>query len=140
MVFMKIKKIILAVLVVAIFNILVGMLTCGGVFSWVYKLEPINVWKPMASVSPLLMIASTFFIDLIFVVVYALINNGISGKNKYTKGLLYGLIVWGVGLIPGMIATYLYMTVATTVVIYWTIWGLIVSPLKGLIAAAIYGE
>lgn len=137
---MNIKKIILAVVVVSIFNILVGMLTCGGVFSWVYKLEPVNVWKPMETVSFPLMIASTFLIDLLFVVIYAIINKGVPGKNRYVKGLLYGLIVVLVGLIPGMIATYLYMTVATTVVIYWTIWGLIVSPLKGLITAAIYGE
>lgn len=137
---MNIKKIILAVVVVALFNVLVGMVTCGGVFNWVYKLEPTNVWKPMENFSLPLMIASTFFIDLIFVLVYVLINKGILGKNKYVKGLLYGLFVWMVGLVPGMISTYLFMTVSTTVIIYWTIWGLIVSPLKGLIAAAIYGE
>jgi hypothetical protein len=32
------------------------------------------------------------------------------------------------------------MTVATTVVVYWTILGLIQIPLEGLIIAAIYGE
>lgn len=137
---MNIKKLILAVLVVGIFNVLVGMVTCGGAFSWVYKLEPVNVWKPMTSVSFPLMIAGIFFVDLLFVWAYALIKNGVPGKNKYAKGLLYGLLVVLVGLIPGMVMTYTYMTVATTVVIYWTIWGLIVSPLKGLIAAAIYGE
>lgn len=137
---MNIKKIIFAVVVVAIFNILVGMLTCGGAFNWVYKLEPTNVWKPMENFSLPIMIASTFIIDLIFVFVYALINKGIPGKNKFIKGLIYGLLVVLVGLVPGMIQTYLYMTVATTVVIYWTIWGLIVSPIKGLITAAIIGE
>jgi len=86
------------------------------------------------------MIAGIFFVDAIFVWVYALINKGIPGKNRFMKGLLYGLLVVLVGLIPGMISTYQYMTVATTVVIYWTTWGLVVSPLKGLITAAIYGE
>lgn len=137
---MNIKKLILAILAVGIFNVLVGMVTCGGAFSWVYKLEPVSVWKPMTSVSFPLMIAGIFFVDLLFVWVYALIKNGVPGKNKYTKGLLYGLLVVLVGLIPGMIMTYTYMTVATTVVAYWTIWGFVVSPLKGLIAAAICGE
>lgn len=137
---MNIKKMILAIIVVAVFNVLVGMLTCGGVFSWVYKLEPVSVWKPMENISLPLMIAGTFFIDTLFVFVYTLINKGIPGKNKVVKGLVYGLLVWMVGLVPGMISTYLYMTVATTVVIYWTIWGFIVSPLKGIITAAIYGE
>lgn len=137
---MNIKKIILATIVVVVFNFLVGMATCGSTFSWVYKLEPTNVWKPFESISPLAMIGGLVFIDAIFVCIYALINKGIPGQNRFVKGLIYGIIVWLVGLVPGMISTYLYMTVATTVVIYWTIWGLIVSPLKGLITAAIYGE
>lgn len=137
---MNIKKMILAIIVVAVFNFIVGMLTCGGVFSWVYKLEPTNVWKPMTSMSFPLMIAGILVVDTIFVWVYALIKKGIPGQNKFIKGLLYGLLVVLVGLIPGMIMTYTYMTVATTVVVYWTIWGFIVSPLKGLITAAIYGE
>lgn len=137
---MKTKNLILAIIAVAVFNIIIGMLTCGGAFGWVYKLEPTNVWKPMESVSPLLMFGGMILVDVIFVSVYALIKNGIPGRNKVEKGLLYGLIIWIVGLIPGMISTYTYMTVATTVVIYWTIWGLIVNPIKGLIAASIYGE
>lgn len=137
---MNIKKIILAVVAVAVFNIIVGMLTCGGVFSWVYKLEPTNVWKPMQSISLPLMIAGIFIIDALFVWVYALINKGIPGQNRLVKGLLYGLLVFLVGLVPGMISTYLYMTVAKTVIVYWTIWGFVVNPLKGLITSAIYGE
>lgn len=137
---MKIKRIILAIIAVAVFNFIVGMLTCGGAFSWVYKIEPTNVWKPVTSFSIPLMLATIFFIDTLFVCVYAVISKGVPGANKFTKGLLYGLLVFLVGLVPGMISTYLYMTVATTVVVYWTIWGLIVSPLKGLITAAIYGE
>lgn len=137
---MNIKKIILAIIVVAVFNIIVGMLTCGGVFSWVYKLEPTNVWKSVTSASMPLMMIGIFIMDALFVFVYALINKGIPGQNRFVKGLVYGLLVVLVGLVPGMISTYLYMTVATTVVIYWIIWGLIVSPIKGLITAAIYGE
>lgn len=137
---MNIKKLILAIIAVAIFNFLVGAATCGSTFSWVYKLEPTNVWKPMESISPLIMIATMLTIDILFVFVYALINKGVPGQNRFIKGLVYGLLVVLVGLLPGMIQTYFYMTVATTVVVYWTIWGFIVSPLKGLIAAAIYGE
>lgn len=137
---MNIKRLILAIIVVAAFNFLVGMLTCGGVFSWVYKLEPTSVWKPLESTSFPIMIAGMLIVDVIFVYVYALINKGIPGKNRFVKGLVYGLLVCLVGLVPGMISTYTYMTVATTVVIYWTIWGFVVSPLKGLITSVIYGE
>lgn len=137
---MNFKRLILAAIVVTLFNFIVGGLTCGCAFSWVYKLEPVNVWKPMENFPFILVLATTFFIDLLFVLVYAIINKGVPGKNRYVKGLLYGLFVWMVGVVPGMISTYIFMTVSTTVVIYWTILGLIEIPLKGLIAAAIYGE
>lgn len=137
---MNIKKIILAIIVVAVFNFIVGMLTCGSTFNWVYKLEPTNVWKPATSISIPLMFAGVVLVDALFVIIYALINKGIPGQNRFVKGITYGLLVVLLGLVPGMISIYTYMTVATTVVVYWTIWGFIVSPLKGLITAAIYGE
>jgi hypothetical protein len=43
-------------------------------------------------------------------------------------------------MLPGMFATRAFMTVNPTVVVYWTILGLIKSPLEGIIIAAIYGE
>ena len=138
---MKIGKVLLAGIAVTIFNAIVGMATCGGVFNWVYKLEPTNVWKPMSGNGPgaEFMIGS-FLLSIILSFVYALINKGIPGENKFIKGLVFGLCVWAVGMLPGMFATYAFMTVSTTVVVYWTILGLIKTPLEGLIIAAIYGE
>lgn len=137
---MKISKVLITTIVVSVFNFIVGALTCGNTFSWVYKLEPTNVWKPMTSAILPYMIAEILIVNLLFVIVYALLQKGVPGKNKFTRGLIYGILVWAVGLIPGMLSTALYMTVSKVVVIYWTVWGLIVSPLKGLITSAIYGE
>ena len=39
---------------------------------------------------------------------------------------------------PGMYATYAFMNVATAWIIYMTINGLIFTPIKGMIIAAIY--
>lgn len=137
---MKISKVLIATIVVSVFNFIVGALTCGGVFSWVYKVQPTNVWKPMTNAILPYMIAEMLIVNLLFVIVYALLKKGIPGKNKISKGLIYGLLVWSVGMVPGMLSTALYMTVSKVVVLYWTIWGLIVTPLKGLITSAIYGE
>ena len=137
---MKIGRILVAGLVVTVFNAIVGMLTCGGVFSWVYKLEPTNIWKPMSGPPGAMFMIGSFILSVILSFVYALINKGIPGKNKLVKGLVFGLCVWAVGMLPGMLSTYAFMTVATTVVIYWTILGLIEIPLKGMIISAIYGE
>ena len=81
-----------------------------------------------------------FLLNIVLVVVYALFSKGIPRKNKLVKGLIFGLCVWAVGMLPGMFSTYSFMTVSTGVVIYWTILGLVEMPLKGLIIASIYGE
>ncbi|NTU50210.1 MAG: hypothetical protein HGA87_04885 [Desulfobulbaceae bacterium] len=138
---MKLKRILGAGLAAAIFNIIFGAVTCGGLFSCVYALEPTNVWKPMGGSGPGAdFLIGMLILSLVLAYVYALINRGIPGKNRFIKGLVFGIIVWAIGLLPGMLATYAFMTVAPAVVVYWTIMGLIEIPLKGLIIAAIYGE
>jgi len=137
---MKIGKILIAAVVALVFSAILGALTCGGIFSWVYKLEPTNVWKPTYASLGLAFFIGSFLLNIILAVVYALLRKGIPGKNKLVKGLVFGLSVWAVGMLPGMFCTYYFMTVATGVVIYWTILGLVEMPIKGLIIAAIYGE
>ena len=136
---MRIGKIIIATVVVTIFNAIVGAVTCGGIFNWVYKLEPVSVWKPMEAPGVTYYIGA-MLLNFLFVVVYAMLRKGIPGKNKLVKGLIFGLCVWAVGILPGMFATYIFMTVAPTVIVYLAIMGLAQDPLKGLITAAIYGE
>jgi hypothetical protein len=137
---MKRGKILIAGIAVTVFNSIVGAVTCGGIFNWVYKLEPTNVWKPMKGAPGPMFFLASFILSLIFVFVYALINKGIPGRNWLVKGLVYGLLVWALGVLPTMLSTYFFMTVATTVVVYWTISSLITYPLNGVIIAAIYGE
>ena len=137
---MKLVRILLATVAVTIFNAVVGALMCGWLFNWVYKIEPINVWKPMDGPPGVSVMVGSFVLGLILVVVYAMLNKGIPGSNRLLKGLIFGLCVWAVGILPGMFATFSFMTVAPTVLIYWTVLFLIVTPLKGLIIAAIYGK
>jgi hypothetical protein len=137
---MKIRKILIAALVASLFGAIFAGFTCGWLFNWVYKLEPTNVWKPMEGPPGLGFYIGGFLLTVVLAVVYALLRKGIPGKNKLTKGPIFGLCVWAVGMLPGMFSTYSFMTVATGVVIYWTLLGLVEMPIKGLIIAAIYGE
>ena len=136
----KITKILLAALAVTVFCAIVGAVTCGGVFNWVYQLEPTNVWQPMEGAPPMAYFLGLFLLNIIFAIVYALLHKGLPGDKNVIKGLVYGLVIWAVGMLPGMFATYIFMTVAPTVVVYWTIMGLITYPLEGLIVALIYGN
>lgn len=137
---MDIRKLFLAAFLVTLFNILVGMLTCGSTFSWVYQIPPTEVWKDMNNGIPAYYYITLFIENIIFVVVYAYINKSLAFDKKFVKGAIYGLIVFGVGLLPGMLSTYTFMNVATEVVIYWLIWSLVVIPIKGALAAIVYGE
>jgi hypothetical protein len=77
-------------------------------------------------------------LNLLFVAVYALFLKGIPGPNKYVRGLVYGLAVFAVGMLPGMFATYFFQTINPVVIVYWTAWGFVINPVKGLIASTIY--
>jgi hypothetical protein len=136
---MKTKRMIIATFAITLFDAVAGAITCGWIFNWVYKLEPVNVWKPMEAPGVTYYIGA-IILNFIFVLVYAFLCKGIPGENKFAKGLLFGLCVWAVGMLPGMFATYIFMTVSPVVVIYWTLSGLILNPLRGLITSSIYGE
>lgn len=136
---MRIGKLLLAALAVSVFHFVFGALTCGWLFTWVYTLEPVNVWRHMDGPPGIVFNLVTFLLNVIFVAIYVLLKKGIPGKTKVVKGIVFGLCVWALGILPGMFATAYFMTVAQTVVIYWTIAGLIETPLRGLIAAAVYG-
>ncbi len=137
---MKAVRILFAGVIVSLFGMTVGMICCGGLFNWVYKLEPTNVWKPMEGAPGMMFYAGTLVLSIVLVLVYAMIHKGIPGKANLIKGGMFGLILWLVGILPGMFATYTFMTVATTVVIYWTILGLATNLVKGVIIAGMYGE
>jgi len=136
---MNYRRILIAGVAAAVFNIVIGALTCGWLFSWVYEIEPTNIWRAMDS-PPVVYYILAVVMNIVLAFVYALLAKGIPGKNKLIKGLVFGLCVWAVGNLPAMLSTYLFMTVAATVVVYWTILGLLALPLMGLIIAAIYGE
>ncbi len=137
---MKKGKVLLAALAVSVFHFVFGALTCGWLFSWVYAVEPVNVWRHMDGPPGMGFNSGTLLLNIIFVVVYALLRKGIPGKTKSARGICFGLCVWAVGILPGMFATAYFMTVAPVVILYWTMIGLIETPLKGLIAAVVYGE
>ena len=137
---MKIGKMLIAGLVVSVFNMIVGGITCGWLFNWVYKLEPANIWRPMDGPQGMAFHIVGFLLNVVLVAVYALVRKGLPGGNRLAKGLVFGLCVWAVGMLPGMVSTYAFMNIAAGVVIYWTILGLVETPIKGLIIAAIYGD
>ncbi len=137
---MKIWKPLVAILAVTVLGVAVGFVSCGMLFNWVYELEPTNVWKPMTGPPGVMFQLAHLGLNVVLVAAYLLIRKGLPGKSGLIKGLTFGLGVWAVGTLPGMFSTYAFMTVAPTVIIYWTILALVLCPLKGIIIAAICGK
>ena len=128
------KKLLASVAVFA-FKMAAGIILCGGIFSWVYTLAPTNVWRPMGPSKRLFV--GLFLASMLFVLVYKILAKAFEGMGVVKRGIVYGLCVWAAGVVPGMIATYTFMTVNTTVVIYWTLSMLVLIPIQGIIVSAV---
>ena len=134
---MKAGKILIAAIVISIVSAVYGGLTCGWLFRGSYNLEPTNIWRPMEGPPGGLFYIGMFLLNLILAGVYSLLSGALPGKAAVTKGIVFGFIVWLVGILPGMFFTSLFMTIANEVVLYWTISDLVLLLLKGMIIAPI---
>lgn len=137
------KRIVIAGLIIWIVDSIFFILTCGWLFKWVYKLPP-NIWRDFTAmqanaVNLIVPHVIGLIRALLFVLIFAILYKGIPGKGV-TKGMVYGLLVWLVGALSGMATMPFYMTIATTVVIYWIIGALFISVINGAIVGAIYKE
>lgn len=141
---MNYKKVAIAGIVAGIVHIIFGTLTCGWLFKGVYLIPPTNVWKfigqsGFTGSQIAVMTIGNIVIGIILAGVYAWLFHGIPGAG-IKKGLNYGVVLWLVGILPGMFATYMFMTVATTVVLYWIAIGLVNYLIVGAVIAKIYKE
>jgi len=134
------KKIIGASLLIWIIQSIVIFLTCGWLFNWVYQIEPI-IWLDMAAMftltNTIAMYSASLLGAFLFVMVFNILYKGIP-KKGLEKGIVYGLLVWLVAPLTGMITMPFYMTVAWTVIIYWLIQALVLYIIKGAIVGYIF--
>jgi hypothetical protein len=139
---MNAKRIVISGIVIWIVSVAFGILTCGWLFNWVYQVPP-DIWLDPAAMMGAGNVIGMNVIGIIrallFALVFAIIYKGIPGKGVI-KGMVYGVLVWLVGALTGMAAMPFYMTIATTVVVYWIIQALVLTIINGAIVGAIYKE
>jgi hypothetical protein len=131
------KKGIIAGLVAGVVILIIGNLS-GFLFAVDYTKTP-ELWKPMTGNWLYNMIAIDFVEGIIYGIVFTLIYSGIPG-NGWKKGLNYGLIVWLVATVPGMLMTYFTMAVPDMIVVSWTVGGLISLVIAGPVIAIIHDK
>ncbi len=139
---MNVKRIVISGVVIWIVGSILGYLTCGWLFNWIYELPP-NIWQDPAVIMSAGNFIGSNIIGIIrgilFALVFAVLYKGIPGKGV-VKGMIYGVLMWLVGALSGMSTMPFYMTIATGVVIYWIIQALVLNVISGAIVGAIYKE
>ncbi len=137
---MNTKRIFGAAVVITIFGMIWTMVTCAGLFGWVYEIPPI-IWKDasemMTLTNTILSIVWGFLTAILFTLMYAVLYKGIPGKGV-KKGIIYGFIVYLIGTFSGIVGMPLYMTISPVVVVYWVLNYLVSSIIMGAIVGAIY--
>ena len=137
---MDIKKILTTGVVIWIVNSALGWLSCGYLFNWVYEIPP-NIWLDESIITSTNNIIGASIIGIIsamiFVFVYAVFYKGIPGRG-IKKGVTYGILIWMVAALSGMASMPFYMTIATTVVVYWIALALVMNIINGIILGKMY--
>lgn len=138
---MKATRIILLTVLTWIVSTVVILLTCGWLFTWVYAIPPMIWVTPETMQTTPYLVGSNvahLVINFFFVLVFAILHKGIPGTG-WKKGLMYGLLIWLVGALSMAIMPF-YMTISTTVVIYWILQALVIYLINGLLVGALYKE
>ena len=138
---MKVKKFLIAGVVVWLVESIAGWLTCGWLFNWVYMLPPVSLWKSAEE----MMSAANFFGSSVlgflramaFTAVYAWAFKVFPGKG-IQKGVNYGLMVWVVGALFGIASMPFYMNINNVVVVYWIGQALVMNLIQGMIVGKVY--
>ncbi len=141
---MHIKKILIAGLVVDILSFVIA-LPSYKLFSWVFELEPVNIWRwtpqvPLSSFSPwwlIFIITVNTILAIYLVVLYAILYKSIP-KTGVKKGIIYGLLIYPLVVLISMFSVYSFFNIAGKAVIYFILEGLLEFIIYGAVIGLIY--
>ncbi len=92
---------------------------------------------PPPSLFYILSFTFNFIIGILLSIGYRIIKAGIPGTELLNKGLLYGLIIFIVGVIPGHLALILFINLPIALIVDWAAENLIIDLLGGIAIARI---
>ena len=139
------KRIIIAAIVFAI--IAQVLRTVESMLTMDFYMDPeyFGVWSkllmPTAGPPPAeffyASVISSLIIALIYAVVYDVVKGSLPGKTFIKKGLQYGIILFMIVQIPGLLGMYLLVNLPTLLLVYWGISSLVISLIGGIVFAKI---
>jgi hypothetical protein len=129
-------------------NVLSFIVGGGGyqLFGWVFELEPRGVWKwspektaEMSFGWWAFLIGGNTLLAIVYALVYAVLYHGIPGTG-FRKGLVFGLIVWLVGVVPAIFTMYVLVNIHGGALLYFLTQSLVEHLVYGAAVALIYGK
>lgn len=135
----SIERVLLSSIIGGFVRFVVGACFGGVIGASLYEATPL-IWKPMDSPSFLLYIfILNLFAGFLFASIYSIFYNGIPGEGM-GKGVIYGILIFLVGTLPGILALYLMMNLAPLLIGLWLIESFVSFILMGLVTALICKE
>jgi hypothetical protein len=141
----KWSRAVLAGLAVNLASFVVG----GGgyvLFDWTFRLEPTFIWRwtpdKMSNMSVCwwtYLIVGNTLLALFLSITFALLYNGIPGRGVI-KGLVFGAIVWLIGVLPAAFTIHVLTVMNAGSVLYFTTQAIIEHLIYGTIIAVVYGN
>ena len=125
------KKVIVGGVLAGLVMVVVGFIV-GGMTAEMYRMSPAALWKPMGGNWFLQMVVYDIVVGLILSFVYSILKSAVPGSGLQ-KGIIFGLLVWLVGTLPGMGITYLTMNVRNLMLTVWALNGLANYVLSGMV-------
>ncbi|MHC5049419.1 MAG: DUF6789 family protein [Planctomycetota bacterium] len=140
----KFGRAVVAGLVANVLSFIVG----GGgyhLFGGVFQLEPQGVWKWTPEMNAEMSVGWWIFLiggntvaAIVFALVYALLFHGIPGKGLF-KGMVFGVIVWLIGVVPAIFTMYILVNIHPTALLYFLTQSLVEYLVYGPAVALVYG-
>lgn len=136
---MKLPKVLLAGVAGGVVNAVYSILVCTHlIIPWVKKLTPSNLWVPETGFFMPMMVIYGFSVCILWAFGYALLYKGIPGSGL-NKGIIYGFLLWLLGLLPNTVALHLHTTIWPEFNwVFLTVNNLIRWVILGIVYATIY--
>jgi hypothetical protein len=148
---MRMKRFWIAVVVVFLVAFAYEFLVHGVILSNLYKpytpgplLGPStpNLFLPPTGYGrayPWLFHVAIFVAQFIFAFFFTYIfGRGVEGKGWLGEGFRYGVLVWGLAILPSNVGMYSWSQMPGKILMWWIIFGLIECVILGWVCACLY--
>lgn len=142
-------KYVLRILLTAVLFVVISQIfhSVGAYIALEYYFleEYMPVWSKIMMPEPgppplmftLLSAGASFLSGIIFSTVYYIVMDSMMGKSWVVRGLEFGLIMFFMTILPGLLSMVLLINLPIMLLVFWMVEGLLISLLSGIMMVKI---